>query len=389
MDKADEKKTPATQAQAANQQPKRQVTAPSETKAGGPSATRTQASDVKTESKRREVKDQRTIVRKRDKALLAALGVFTLVMACVALLGILLIHAPKEMTQGQADCDQVRVSGKLPGRIVKFYVKEGDYVHKGDTLVAISSKLADATLYKAKSAQRAAQAASQKVDKGTRTEIKQSTGHLVEQAKAAEDIAKKTYDRMENLYQQGVVTQQRRDEAKAAYDAASAAVRTAQSNAQLAQNGSQAEDKSAARSMEDVARGTVMEVESVLEDQVLVAPCDGEVSEIYPHVGELVSMGTPIMSISQLDDMWVSFNVREDKLSQMPIDTLINVTIPALNNKKTKLQVYYIHDMGSYAVWNATKAYGQYDSKTFEVKAKPVTPIADFRPGMSVLLDER
>lgn len=197
MDKADEKKTPATQAQAANQQPKRQVTAPSETKAGGPSATRTQASDVKTESKRREVKDQRTIVRKRDKALLAALGVFTLVMACVALLGILLIHAPKEMTQGQADCDQVRVSGKLPGRIVKFYVKEGDYVHKGDTLVAISSKLADATLYKAKSAQRAAQAASQKVDKGTRTEIKQSTGHIVEQAKAAEDIAKKTYDRME------------------------------------------------------------------------------------------------------------------------------------------------------------------------------------------------
>ena len=190
MDKADEKKTPATQAQAANQQPKRQVTAPSETKAGGPSATRTQASDVKTESKRREVKDQRTIVRKRDKALLAALGVFTLVMACVALLGILLIHAPKEMTQGQADCDQVRVSGKLPGRIVKFYVKEGDYVHKGDTLVAISSKLADATLYKAKSAQRAAQAASQKVDKGTRTEIKQSTGHIVEQAKAAEDIAK-------------------------------------------------------------------------------------------------------------------------------------------------------------------------------------------------------
>ena len=335
------------------------------------------------------IRDRRTIVRKRDKALLAALGVFTLVMACVALLGILLIHAPKEMTQGQADCDQVRVSGKLPGRIVKFYVKEGDYVHKGDTLVAISSKLADATLYKAKSAQRAAQAASQKVDKGTRTEIKQSTGHLVEQAKAAEDIAKKTYDRMENLYQQGVVTQQRRDEAKAAYDAASAAVRTAQSNAQLAQNGSQAEDKSAARSMEDVARGTVMEVESVLEDQVLVAPCDGEVSEIYPHVGELVSMGTPIMSISQLDDMWVSFNVREDKLSQMPMDTLINVTIPALNNKKTKLQVYYIHDMGSYAVWNATKAYGQYDSKTFEVKAKPVTPIADFRPGMSVLLDER
>ena len=125
---------------------------------------------------------------------------------------------PPEELEGEVDVTDYRVSSKVPGRILKFYVEEGDYVHKGDTLVAISSKLADATLYKAKSAQRAAQAASQKVDRGTRTEIKQSTGHMVEQAKAAEDIAKKTYDRMENLYQQGVVTQQRRDEAKAAYD---------------------------------------------------------------------------------------------------------------------------------------------------------------------------
>ncbi len=387
MDKADEKTTPAAQpAEQTGKLAQNQGVTPSSeensTAAG-------EKKSPKPKSKRREIKDQRTIVRKRDKALLAALGVFTLVMACVALLGILLIHAPKETIQGQADCDQVRVSGKLPGRIVRFYVKEGDYVHKGDTLVAISSKVADASLFKAKSAQRAAQAASQKVDKGTRVEVKESASHMVEQAKAAEDIAKKTYDRMENLFKEGVVTQQRRDEAKAAYDAASAAVRTAQSNERLAQNGSEPEDKAAAQSMEDVAKGTVMEVESVLEDQVLVAPCDGEVSEIYPHEGELVSLGTPIMSISKLDEMWVSFNVREDKLSLMPMDTLLNVTIPALNNKKTKLQVYYIHDMGSYAVWNATKAYGQYDSKTFEVKAKPTVPIADFRPGMSVLLDEK
>lgn len=339
-------------------------------------------------SKRAEVKDQRTIVRKRDKALLAALGVFVLVVAVIAVLGILLVHEPKENIQGQVDCDIVRVSGKLPGRIIRFYVKEGDYVHKGDTLVAINSKFADASLYKARSAQRVAQATSQKVNKGTRDEVKESAGHLVEQAKAAQDIAKKTYDRMENLFKEGVVTQQRRDEAKAAYDATTAAVQTAQSNARLADNGTQPEDKNAARSLEEVARGSVMEVESILEDQFLVAPCDGEVSEVYMHAGELVALGTPVMSISKLNDMWVSFNVREEKLSELPMDTVVKVTIPALKDKKTKMRVYYIHDMGSYAVWNATKAYGQYDSKTFEVKVRPQEPLVGLRPGMSVLLDE-
>ena len=131
-----------------------------------------------------------------------------------------------------------------------------------------------------------------------------------------------------------------------------------------------------------------MEVESLLEDQYLIAPCDGEVSEIFPHEGELVSLGTPIMSISKLSDMWVAFNVREEKLAELGMGKEVSVTIPALNNMATKLRIYYVHDMGSYAVWSATKAYGQYDSKTFEIKARPVKPIEGFRPGMSVLLDD-
>lgn len=339
-------------------------------------------------TKRPEVKEQRTIARKRDKALLAALFVFVIVMAGIAALGLLLIHPPKENTQGQADCEQVRVSGKLPGRVVRFYVKEGDYVHKGDTLVAISSKTADAALYKAKSAQRVAASTAQKVEKGTREEIKNSANSVVAQAKAAQEIARKTYQRVENLYNEGVMTEQKRDEAKAAYDAATAAVAAAESQAQLAQNGAQQEDKAASHGMEDVARATVMEVESVLEDQILLAPCDGEVSEIYPHEGELVALGTPIMTLSKTQDMWVAFSVREEMLSKLPMDTVLTVTIPALNNKEAKMKVYYIHDMGSYAVWNATKAYGQYDSKTFAVKARPVEHIEGFRPGMSVLLPE-
>lgn len=331
---------------------------------------------------------QSTEVRKKDKALLAAVGVFTLAMVCIAILGILLIKPPKDTIQGQADCDVVRVSGKLPGRVVKFYVHEGDYVHKGDTLVSIYSKTVDASLYKARSMQSAAASQSQKVDRGTRDELKRTAANAVQQAQAAEGIARKTYERMENLFKQGVVSEQKRDEAKAAYEAASAAVRTAKSQLDLAQNGAQSEDKSASRSLVDAARGTVMEVESLLEDQYLIAPCDGEVSEIFPHEGELVSLGTPIMSISKLSDMWVAFNVREEKLAELGMGKEVSVTIPALNNMATKLRIYYVHDMGSYAVWSATKAYGQYDSKTFEIKARPVKPIKGFRPGMSVLLDD-
>ena len=131
-----------------------------------------------------------------------------------------------------------------------------------------------------------------------------------------------------------------------------------------------------------------MEVESLLEDQVLVAPCDGEVSEIYPQEGELVGTGTPIMSIAKLDNMWVSFNVREEMLNDLPMGKIVNVRIPALNNYQTKMSVYYIHDMGSYAVWQAAKAQGQYDSKTFEVKVRPNEKVPNFRPGMSVILEK-
>lgn len=331
---------------------------------------------------------QRTKVRKKDKALLAALALFAIVMACIGIVGILLIKPDSQITQGQADCDAVRVSGKLPGRVEKLYVQPGDVVHKGDTLVKIYSSTADAKLYQAQSMKNAAQSQTAKVEKGSRQELKDGAYNVWQQAIAAETIAEKTYQRLQNLFEQGVVTEQKRDEAKAAYDAASAQVRAAKAQYDLALNGAQQEDKSASQSMTNAAQGTVMEVQSLLEDQYLLAPCDGEVSEIYPQVGELVAMGTPIMTISQLEDMWVSFSVREEMLKDLPMGKEVNVTIPALGNKKAKLKVFYVHDMGSYAAWQATKAYGEYDSKTFEVKARPVEVLLDFRPGMSVILNQ-
>lgn len=302
--------------------------------------------------------------------------------------------------QGQADCEVVRISGKLAGRLVELYVKEGDYVHKGQRLAKIYSSTTDATYSKAKEMKNVAANQNLKVEKGTRYEIIESARKMVEQAKsarqqaiAAEDITRKTYERLNNLYNEGVVSEQKRDEAKAALDAATAAVGTAtaaveaaEAQLQMAQNGAQAEDKAASRGLENVAQATVREVEALLEDEYLIAPCDGEISSIYPHVGELVIMGSPIMTISNVDDMWAAFSVREEKLNDLPMGKEIDVEIPALGNKKAKMKIFYVHDMGSYATWSATKAYGEYDSKTFEVKARPVSPIPNFRPGMSVIL---
>ena len=240
----------------------------------------------------------------------------------------------------------------------------------------------------------------QKVERGTRYEIINSAQKMVDQAKsakqqalAAEEICRKTYERLNNLFNEGVVSEQKRDEAKAALDAATATVNTAnaameaaESQLEMARNGAQAEDKAASRGMENAAQATVREVEALLEDEYLIAPCDGEIESIYPHLGELVIMGSPIMTISLLDDMWVAFNVREEKLNDLAMGKEVNVMIPALNNKETKMKIFYVHDMGSYATWGATKAYGDYDSKTFEVKARPVGKIENFRPGMSVIL---
>lgn len=358
------------------------------------SADNAELSEQEARAKRRKVRQAKRL------ALICSMLILVAIVASMAIWGIMHLRPSDKSIQGQADCEVVRISGKLAGRLVELYVKEGDYVHKGQRLAKIYSSTTDATYSKAKEMKNVAANQNLKVERGTRYEIIESARKMVEQAKsarqqaiAAEEITRKTYERLNNLYNEGVVTEQKRDEAKAALDAATAAVGTAtaaveaaEAQLQMAQNGAQAEDKAASRGMENVAQATVREVEALLEDEYLIAPCDGEISNIYPHVGELVIMGSPIMTIANVDDMWAAFSVREEKLNDLPMGKVIDVEIPALGNKKAQMKVFYIHDMGSYATWSATKAYGEYDSKTFEVKARPVNPIPNFRPGMSVVL---
>lgn len=323
---------------------------------------------------------------KKERSLVVGLIALIVIIVVLALIGLFLLKPEPQIIQGQAEATQVRVSGKLPGRVVEFMVEEGQHVLAGDTLVHIHSSLVEAKLSQAEAMETVAKAQNKKVDSGTRVELLNSAYDMWQQAQAGLTIAKKTYERMQSLYKKGVVSEQKRDEAEAAYKAMVATESAAKSQYEMAKAGAQAEDKAAAAAMVAAAQGSVAEVESILSDSYLTAPTDGEISDIFPNVGELVSLGAPIMNVLKLDDMWVSFNVREDLLENLTMGAEVQAIIPALENKEVTLKVFYIRDMGPYAVWRATKVTGQYDAKTFQVKARPVEPVDNLRPGMSVLL---
>lgn len=316
--------------------------------------------------------------------LLAVMG-FSIAVLIVAIIGFFTLGKTDEVIQGEVEVGEYRVSCKLPARVVEIRVKEGDFVHKGDTLAILEIPEMNAQEKVAQSTEAATQALSNLTEEGARREAIQSAQQLVVQAKAATDVAKKTYDRMQNLFSEGVMSQQKRDEAKAAWEVALAHENAMKSQYEMAKNGARTEEKKAAQSQANAAKHAVDVVRSVLKETVQVAAVDGEVSDIYPKEGELVGMGSPILSISMMKDMWGTFNVREDQLKGLKVGDTFTAFSPAFN-KELKLKVFEIKDEGSYAVWKATKSNGQYDLKTFEVKARPINPFDGLRPGMSLIV---
>lgn len=318
-------------------------------------------------------------------ALLIVVGVIILVGVC----GFFAFRPITDTIQGQADVNEYRVSSKVPGRILEYRVKEGQFVHKGDTLALLEAPDVEAKLAQARAAEAAAAAQDRKAIKGARQEQISAAYEMWQKAKAGVTIAEKSFRRVSNLYDQGVVTAQKLDEVTAQRDAAIATEKAAKAQYDMARNGAEREDKEAARALVDRARGAVSEVDSYVAETVLTASHDGEVTDIFPQVGELVGSGAPIMNVAIMDDMWVTFNVREDHLAGFAMNQTFEATIPALDNRKVQLKVFYMKDLGSYAAWKATKTTGQFDMKTFEVKAAPVAPVAGLRPGMSVLTPAR
>lgn len=321
-----------------------------------------------------------------NNILLAIIG-FAAVVVIVAIIGFFAFDKSDEIIQGEVEVSEYRVSSKLPGRILELRVKEGDFVKAGDTLAILEVPEVDAQKRAAEATQGAAQALSDMAGNGARKEQVQAAYELWQQALAASEIAEKSYNRVQKLFDEGVLSAQKRDEAFAAYKATEAQVKAAKSQYDMAKSGARIEERRAAQKQALAAKSAVDVVASLLKESVQVAQADGEVSDICPKVGELLGLGSPIMNISLLDDMWGTFNIREDQLKGMKVGDEINAYIPAFG-KSIKMKVYYIKDQGSFAVWKATKANGQYDLKTFEVKARPTEKFEGLRPGMSLIIKE-
>ena len=324
-------------------------------------------------------------MKKQAPNYIPAIILIVAVVALTAVCGYFAFRPEKDVIQGQADVTEYRVSSKVPARVAHILVEEGQFVHAGDTLALLEAPEVDAKLVQAQSAQDAAAAQSLKADKGAREEQIRGAYELWQKAIAGREVMEKSYARVKRLFDEGVATAQKLDEMTAQRDAAIATERAAKSQYDMAKNGAQIEDKQAAAALVHRASGAISEVKSYQKEMVLVAQLDGEVTSIYPSVGELVGSGAPIMSVALMDKMWVTFNVREDHLQDFKKDAVITAFVPALNNQEVRLRVTNLKDVGSYAVWRATKAMGGYDLKTFAVKAVPVSQIKDLRPGMTVV----
>ena len=310
---------------------------------------------------------------------------FISVIVIVALIGWFALDRTPETIQGELEVGEYRVACKLPGRVVELRVKEGDYVHVGDTVAILEMPEVSAQQQASEATVDVASALSDLANAGSRQELVQSAYQLYQQSIAANEVAQKTYNRMQRLFDEGVMSAQKRDEALAAYKVTEAQVVSAKAQYELAKSGAREQEKRAAAKQVQVAKGAVNVVKSILKETVQVAGAEGEVSAIYPKQGELVGLGSPIMSISQTKDMWGAFNVREDQLKGMKVGDKFKAYVPAFD-KEIEMQVFSMKDEGSYAVWKATKTTGQYDLKTFEVKARPLKPFAGLRPGMSLIV---
>lgn len=326
-------------------------------------------------------------MKENSKSLLGGLAVIISVIAIVTLVGLFAIHPQKEMITGEADASEYRVSNMVPGHVDTIYVKEGDFVKKGDTLAHINSKQVAAKMQQATAVQNAASAQSRKAKGGARSQQIEMAYQVWQKAIAAEEVYRKSYERVKDLKEKGVVAQQKLDEVETQYKVAQADCAAAEQQYLMAKEGAQQEDIAAAAALVNQAGGAVAEVQSYLDDSYIIAPSDGQVVETYVKVGDLIGTGSPVMSILDMSDCWFFFAVREDLLKGINAGDTVKIKIPALSDTMLyEGEVRRVQAMASYATWRATKTNGQYDVKSFDVKVVPTGKIEDLKPGMTAIL---
>ena len=321
------------------------------------------------------------------KSLSIAFIVLLAAVVIITLVGQLTARKPPITLQGQVEATEIRISGKLLGRVDSLFVREGDAVRAGDTLVVINSPLVEAQYRNAEALHRVTQEESRKADRGTRRQLVASAYQVWQAAESQAMLAAKTYHRIHQLYADSVVPRQRYDEAEAAMLTARATERAAYEQYRLAEEGLQREDREASRNLVEAAQSSVDEVGALLVDARLTAPTDGHIAGIYPKRGELVAPGAPIMTLVTLADSYAVFNVREDLMPHFRMGGRFLVSVPALARTDVPMRVYYISPLGSFATWKSTKEAGSYDMRTFEIRLRPESEVEGLRPGMTVLLE--
>ena len=309
-----------------------------------------------------------------------------LIVVAVILVSRYIRGSTPTILQGTVECTTYKASSKIAGRIDDMKVEEGQHVEKGELLYTLSTPELDAKLMQAEAARSAAQALDQKALTGARSQQKEAALNLWQKAQAGRELAQKTYDRVKRLYDQSVVPAQKLDEAEANLQAMTATEKAAKAQYDLVDDGSSKEDKAAAAAQVLRAQGAVTEVESYLSDAMVYSPVTGEISTVIAEQGELVGTGYPVVAILDLQDMWVTFNIKETLLPQIHMGTRMIGYVPALD-REVEFTVTYIAPQADFATWAATRTQGGFDIRTFTVKAKPVTCVEYMRPGMSVLVD--
>lgn len=290
------------------------------------------------------------------------------------------------MLQGEAVAQSYKVSSKLVGRVDTLSVRIGDAVTKGEFLFSLSTPEVDAKLKQAEAMLAAADARDEIAKKGLRKEEVDAIFNMWQKAQAGLELAKVTYERVKNLYEEGVVPAQKLDEATANLKASQTTELAAHAQYLMAKDGARPEDKKAAAALVSQASGGVQEVESYLSDAYQYSPIDGEVSSVIAEKGELVNAGYPVVTLIDLNDMWLAFNIKETLLPKIKKDMVVNVYVPALD-QTIKTKVTYIAVQAQYATWTATRSSGEFDIRTFEVRFTPIEKINGLRPGMSALFD--
>jgi len=291
-----------------------------------------------------------------------------------------------ERLQGQIEARQYGISSKVPGRIDAVLVQEGDQVEKGQLIYTLLSPELEAKLEQAKAGSEAAGALAEEAVKGARVQQVEAAKDSWQKARAAARLAGKTSKRITTLYEEGVISEQKKDEAYTQLQAAQYTESAALQMYEMAKEGTRAETRKAAEQQARAARETVAEVKAYADETRVISWHAGEVEKILLRSGEIAPQGFPVVSIIDMQDVWAILNVREDLLSSYQPGTEFSALIPALGEQAFKFKVSHVSVMGNYATWRATDASKGFDMRTFEVKARPVKPIEGLRVGMSVLV---